>query len=480
MSLSNDVLNEKKNAIIEKLVKSESVEATADALNEFAEFFMEENKNAIEEFKASQDETILAQRGVRQITNAERAYWNEFISVAKNTKADDTAASIKTALPITFIDNVMQDMRENHPLLDLIYFQNTNGAVKVTVNDQTAQRAAWGELSSAITEELQGAIEIIDLTMNKLSAFMYMTNDMLDLGPMWVNQYAITTLSEALAYGLEDGIVDGSSVSTPIGMTRDFSQARDNSTGYPRKTAVVVKKFDVPTFANLCAQLALTATGRTRKIDNIILIVNPLDYFTIVFPASTGQTPTLEYKTGIFPFPTVVVQSTAVPRGYAVFGSAKLYNAFLGTGKDGKISKDKSYKFVEDMTTYKAKLYGTGKPVDINSFLYLDISGVTPTRPVIETTEYEEVGLSSLTIGSLTLTPAFNRNTLNYTAATTAATNAVTAVAKDGDATIVIKNGSTTVTNGSSASWSAGANTLTVKVTNGSNEQTYTVTVTKS
>lgn len=43
-----------------------------------------------------------------------------------------------------------------------------------------------------------------------------------------------------------------------------------------------------------------------------------------------------------------------------------------------------------------------------------------------------------------------------------------------------IKNGSTTVTNGRAATWAAGANTLTIKVTYGTTSQIYTVTVTKT
>lgn len=70
-----------------------------------------------------------------------------------------------------------------------------------------------------------------------------------------------------------------------------------------------------------------------------------------------------------------------------------------------------------------------------------------------------------------------------YTATTANASNKVTATAADDTATIEIKNGSTTVTNGSNASWSVGENTLTIKVTDGNDptlEKTYTVTVTRS
>ena len=65
-----------------------------------------------------------------------------------------------------------------------------------------------------------------------------------------------------------------------------------------------------------------------------------------------------------------------------------------------------------------------------------------------------------------------------YTATTSNATNKVTATATDPDATIVIKNGTTTVTNGGNATWAEGENTLTVTVSEYGGETVYTVTVT--
>lgn len=91
-----------------------------------------------------------------------------------------------------------------------------------------------------------------------------------------------------------------------------------------------------------------------------------------------------------------------------------------------------------------------------------------------------EAALSSLTIGELILSPSFSSGTLEYTAATTNASDKITAAATASAATVVIKNGSTTVTSGSAASWAAGENTVTVTVTNGSNTRVYTVIVTKS
>ena len=69
---------------------------------------------------------------------------------------------------------------------------------------------------------------------------------------------------------------------------------------------------------------------------------------------------------------------------------------------------------------------------------------------------------------------------MEYTANTTNATNTITATPEDDDATITILNGETPVENGTAATWSDGANTVTITVKNGTAQEVYTVVVTKS
>ena len=89
--------------------------------------------------------------------------------------------------------------------------------------------------------------------------------------------------------------------------------------------------------------------------------------------------------------------------------------------------------------------------------------------------------LSALTIGSLTLTPSFDPAITQYSAATTNSTDTITATATDSThATVTIKNGTTSVTSGSSATWSSGDNTVTITVTNDDESTHYYVNVNKS
>ena len=53
----------------------------------------------------------------------------------------------------------------------------------------------------------------------------------------------------------------------------------------------------------------------------------------------------------------------------------------LGTGRDGRSEYSDEYRFLEDERVYLIKLYGTGRPMDNNSFIVLDISDLQPTIP---------------------------------------------------------------------------------------------------
>lgn len=87
--------------------------------------------------------------------------------------------------------------------------------------------------------------------------------------------------------------------------------------------------------------------------------------------------------------------------------------------------------------------------------------------------------LQSLVVGTLTLNPAFDPDTLSYAADTTNATSKVTATPAKSGATVTIMNGETPVQNGGTATWSDGENTLTVTVKYGTTKRVYAVTVNK-
>jgi len=358
-----------------------------EAMDGFMSFMSETIMAEASGIGEAADKSVLAARGVRQLTAKETEFYNDFISRAKAAGDPQTViTNIGSALPETVIDSVMDDMRAAYPLLNLIDFTNTGAAIKWVLNGQGAQAATWDELNTEITKDLEGAINVVDMTQRKLSAFMFVTEDMLDLGPAWVDRYVRAILSESLSAGLEIGMVDGNGLKQPIGMTRNFVGSLDPSTGYARKSPITVTDFSPVSYGALLATLAVDGnTQKERPVSRALLVVNPVDYFTKIMPATTMLTNLGSYVGNVLPFPTDVVQSVGVPSGHAVLGIARKYFMGVGTSRGGRLEYTDHYKFLEDLRTYKIKFFGMGRPYDINAFIYLDIENLVATNPTYNT-----------------------------------------------------------------------------------------------
>ena len=358
-----------------------------EAMDGFMSFMSETIMAEASGIGEAADKSVLAARGVRQLTAKETEFYNDFISRAKAAGDPQTViTNIGSALPETVIDSVMDDMRAAYPLLNLIDFTNTGAAIKWVLNGQGAQAATWDELNTEITKDLEGVINVVDMTQRKLSAFMFVTEDMLDLGPAWVERYVRAILSESLSAGLEIGMVDGNGLKQPIGMTRNFAGSLDPSTGYARKSPITVTDFSPVSYGALLATLAVDGnTQKERPVSRALLVVNPVDYFTKIMPATTMLTNLGSYVGNVLPFPTDVVQSVGVPSGHAVLGIARKYFMGVGTSRGGRLEYTDHYKFLEDLRTYKIKFFGMGRPYDINAFIYLDIENLVATNPTYNT-----------------------------------------------------------------------------------------------
>ena len=97
-------------------------------------------------------------------------------------------------------------------------------------------------------------------------------------------------------------------------------------------------------------------------------------------------------------------------------------------------------------------------------------------------TDYVPVTISALSITGVTLSPTFASGTTTYTGTTSNASGTLSYTADD-DAEVLVKVGTTEVT-GSTLSFASGPNTVTIKVSGGTEDnpetKTYTFTITRS
>jgi len=486
-----DLLEEQKNKIYERMTKAISENKPEDFGAAFEEFTSLTEQAVLAEANARFDEIdqkILMSRGARVLTSEETKFYNGIIDALKASGHPQQALTgTDVVLPKTVINSVFEDMKEAHPLLDLINFQDTAVLIDLLASSQSGV-AVWGEITANITGELSAAFTKVEMGQKMLTAFMVINKSLLKLGPVWLDRYVREVLVEALSAECEAGIVDGDGDDKPIGMTRQLTGAVDGV--FPRKSAVIVKEFDPATYGSILATLATGPNGKSRVIPEVLMVVSTSDYFNKVFPATTVRRTDGTFSTDVFPYPTRVVPSAAVPAGHAVVGIAKRYVFGVGNGEDGKIEYADQYQFIQNNRVYAIFFFGTGRAKDENAFVYLDISGLqTYVQKVYVTNASESTPLivehnddariASLDIGGNAFTPTFNKDVYaGYAVDTDNAADAILALPMHGDATVEILNGVTAVANGAEATWAEGENTVTINVTDGDETKTYTITVT--
>ena len=485
-------------AKLQQAIKDNDTEAFSASFDQMLECIQNDIQQRadyrIDQMKRETDTTVLASRGVRQLTTKEKEFYQKVADAMKAKDPKQALNNLDVVMPETVIDAVFDELQTSHPLLSRIQFMNTRGAIRMMMNTNGYQEAAWGQLCDEIVQELTSGFKEVDTGLLKLSAFMPVCKAMLDLGPEWLDDFVRQVLYEAYANGLEAGCVAGDGNGKPIGMNR---QVGDNVTVtggvYPVKAPISVTDLSPTTIGNLLALIAVDPNGKARNVRDVILVVNPVDYFQRIMPATTMMTPNGTYVNDVLPYPMSVIQSPAVEQGQAIIGLGYKYFAAIGSARDGRIEYSDHYHFLEDERVYLIKGYANGFPMDNNAFFVLDITGIRPAVWKVEQVTAPAASdvddLADLRIGGLTLSPAFSAGTLTgYTATTTNASNTVTAIPADANATIEITNKgpsdeqATPVVNGRAVTWKTGANTLTVKVTaeNGTATQSYVVTVTKS
>ncbi|MBX9032666.1 phage major capsid family protein [Gordonibacter massiliensis (ex Traore et al. 2017)] len=339
-----------------------------------------------EDVKASNDSTILAQRGYRQLTNKEMRYYKNLAEALKSDNPQQKFTEIigsdeeDALMPDTTIESVFNDLKEDHELLSKMSFTYVKYAVKWILSDHTKQKAVWGKITDAITKEITSGFRVIDIHQSKLSAYAFIERGMLDLGPVFLDGYIRTVLMEALYCGLEAGGIAGTGVEEPIGMDRDIHEGVSFSTtdGYPRKNKETVTDFTPATYGALLGKIAKTEKGALRKFSKVQMIVNMSDYLTKIMPATTALNTAGKYVNDLFPFPTEVIVSNELGDGEALLGLLEEYNMFLGGDRNGQIDFSDDFKFLEDTRYFKVIQYGTGRAFDNTSFLLLDISNLDP------------------------------------------------------------------------------------------------------
>lgn len=381
---SNELSNEVTVDFEDALNKEDNKALAAAMTTKYAE--IEKNiLNKFEELKDEHDEKVLAERGIRRLTNEEEKFYNRLFS--NEVGMSPTRGTI-AIMPKTIFEQVFDDLRavESNNLLSLIDLQNTTGAQEWLVSIAESPVGAWGEITGAITAEISAGFKVFNTNVNKFSCYIPWAKSIIDLGPVWQDSYVRELLTLAIKNGLTIAACSGDGVNKPFGMAYDFDTDTKQGT---KKTAVSITKFDKENFGKLFATLAKNPIeGETRAIENPTLVCDSDTYYSYIYPNESTMTMAgVEVNQLANLGVAKCICQTGLDKGQALLVMPKRYAmqvAAKAGGANGMVEFSDDALFLDDKRVYKTKVFANGFLKDVNGAILLDVTKLTPVIPKVQ------------------------------------------------------------------------------------------------
>jgi HK97 family phage major capsid protein len=350
---------------------------SSEAFNNYLDVLQTEVTNAVTAQINSEmvDRSILQNRGTNVLTSEETQFFNRVVTEGGFT--DDSV------LPVTTQERVFDDLVKEHQILQAIGLQDLGPVTRFITADPT-KAYAWGPLFGDIAGQVNAAFSEEDMGSFKLTSFAAIPNDMIELGPVWLERYVRTLLVESYSTGLEFGFVTGggTTANQPVGLDKDVAVDTGAITAKASSGTLTFEPSDKGTIIagelhGVVSALSTNAKGKSRQIANrVYMVVNPIDAIGVQM-RNTIQTANGQWVTAL-PYNVQVVESEFVAQGTALFFVRGEYTAALAGGY--RFKRFDQTLALEDATLYTIKQFANGKPKDNKAALLytLDIDFAPP------------------------------------------------------------------------------------------------------
>jgi len=396
-------------------------------------------------------------------------------------------------IPIVMLDLLRDNLHRYSKLITRINLKPVAGKARQNI---------VGAIPEGIWIEAVGSLNELALNFNqievdgyKVGGYIAVPNSILEDSDVNLANEIMDALGQAIGLAVDKAILFGTGSKMPVGIATRLAQTSQPSTWGKNAPAWTdlhttnILKLD-PTgmtseqfFAALILKLYVTKANYSDG--SKVWVMNSKTKAIIISKALTFNAAGAIVASVNNTMPIVggdIVELEFMADNDIIGGYASLY--LLAERAGSQLAVSDQVKFIEDMTVFKGTARYDGAPAFGEGFVLLNIANTPPTATVAfapDSSNVADVYLSALTIGSLTLSPAFSSAVGTYTASTTNATNVITATAASAKATVSIKVNTVATANGTAPTWNTGANTVEITVTNGTTPaKVYTVIVTKS
>lgn len=441
------------------------------------------NVRAFDALPKDQRDAIVAQPDVQ-------TFFAELRNAARS-KRDITGGEL--TIPVVFLDLIAENMYRYSKLMRRVRIRNVNGEARQTIAG-TVPEAIWTEMCGAINE-LTFGFNQITLDGFKVAGYVPVCNSLLEDNDVNLASWIVEMLSEAIGLAKDKAILygKGAGQKMPLGIVTRLAQESKPS-DYPANAPAWVDLhtsniITIPTASTgeaFWAALAVAAGNTFTRYSRgeRFWAMNSKTLATLqskaILATALGRYVTFDGMT----MPIIggdVEILEFIPDGDIVGGYGDLY---LWAQRSGMtIEASREVQFIQDNTVFRGKERADGMPVIPGAFVAININGASVTTSMVFAADTaNNAKLSGLTVGSMTLSPAFDGNVLSYSANATAATAAVTATPEVAGAQVAISYNGANIKNGGTVTWLADgkAHPLTVTVKNGNEVMVYTVNVTKA
>ena len=395
-------------------------------------------------------------------------------------------------IPEVVLDLIRQNIEDYSKLIRRVRLVPVAGQARQPIMG-TIPEAVWTEACDALNE-LQFALNQAEVDGYMVGGYVVLCNSTLDDTDGALLSAVILGMGAAIGIALDKAILFGLGVKMPLGIATRLAQ-KSQPENYPKQARpwvnlsashIITIPSGSDTGLKLFQQITLASGAAKGKYSRgeKFWAMNETTYTKIMAEAanfdSTGAI--VSISNGTMPVvggDLVVFSDDVMPNDTIIGGYGDLY--LLAERAGTTVGHSDQPLYIQNQTVVKGNARYDGQPVIAEGFVVIGIgkAPVTTMSFAQDVANPVVAALQSLTIGGLSLSPAFSTGTDTYTADTTNAQDAISAVPTMG-ASVTVKVGKTQIQNGGNATWSEGSNVVTITVNNGKNSKVYTVTVTKS
>ena len=395
-------------------------------------------------------------------------------------------------IPEVVLELIRQNIESYSKLIQRVRLVPVSGRARQPIMG-TIPEAVWTEACGAINE-LLFAVNQAEVDGYKVGGYVVLCNSTLEDTDGALLSEIIIGLGAAIGIALDKAILFGTGVKMPLGIATRLAQTAQPEnypeTGRPWANLSASNVITIPSGSTsgltLFQQIILasgSAKGKYSKGEKF-WAMNEVTYTKVMAQAATFDSTGAIVAMSNGTMPVVggsieVFSDDVMPEDTIIGGYGDLY--LLAERSGTTVGYSDQALYLQDQTVVKGTARYDGQPAIAEGFVAIGIgkAPVTTMSFAQDVANPAVAKLQSLTIGGLSLSPAFAPDTDTYTADTSNAQDAISAVPTMGS-TVTVKVGKSKVQNGAQATWEAGENVVSITVNNGDTSKVYTVTVTKS